>query len=98
MSVVTVVVWLVGALLALSAGVVVYCIVTGPSVLDRVVALEVLVGIVICAIGVQAAVARQTTGVPVLLSLSLVGFVGAVTVARFTRVEDTTTTTIEVRR
>lgn len=55
----------------------------GPSVLDRVVASDVLVSIVVCGLGIEAAVTRHTTTLPILISLSLVGFVGAVSVARF---------------
>jgi multicomponent Na+:H+ antiporter subunit F len=51
--------------------------------LDRVVALDVLVATLICGLGVEAAVNRHTTTLPVLLVLSLVGFVGSVSMARF---------------
>jgi multicomponent Na+:H+ antiporter subunit F len=55
----------------------------GPTMLDRVVALDVLVAVLICGLGVEAAVNRHTTTLPVLLVLSLVGFVGSVSMARF---------------
>jgi multicomponent Na+:H+ antiporter subunit F len=55
----------------------------GPTMLDRVVALDVLVAVVICALALEAAVHRHTTTLPVLVVLSLVGFVGSVSVARF---------------
>ena len=42
-----------------------------------------LVAVVICGLAVQAAVHRDTTTLPVLVVLSLLGFVGSVTVARF---------------
>jgi multicomponent Na+:H+ antiporter subunit F len=55
----------------------------GPTMLDRVVALDVLVAVIICALALEAAVHRHTTTLPVLVVLSLLGFVGSVSVARF---------------
>jgi multicomponent Na+:H+ antiporter subunit F len=56
----------------------------GPTMLDRVVALDVLVAVVICGLALEAAVHRHTTTLPILVVLSLLGFVGSVSVARFT--------------
>ncbi|MDP3893457.1 monovalent cation/H+ antiporter complex subunit F [Nocardioides sp.] len=72
-------------ILALSASLVVVRMTLGPTVLDRAIALDVVVAIVICAIAVEAALHQHTTTLPVLLVLTLVGFVGSVSVARFTR-------------
>lgn len=58
-------------------------IVRGPTVLDRAIGSEVLVAIVVCALGVEAAVHRHTTTLPLLISLSMLGFLGSVAVARF---------------
>jgi multicomponent Na+:H+ antiporter subunit F len=55
----------------------------GPTMLDRVVALDVLVAVLICGLALEAAVHRHTTTLPVLVVLSLLGFVGSVSVARF---------------
>ena len=60
----------------------------GPTMLDRVVALDVLVAVVICGLALDAAVHRHTTTLPVLVVLSLLGFIGSVSVARFTRGSD----------
>ena len=56
----------------------------GPTMLDRVIALDVLVAVLIAAIAVEAAANRHTTTLPILVVLSLAGFVGSVSVARFT--------------
>jgi multicomponent Na+:H+ antiporter subunit F len=56
----------------------------GPTMLDRVVALDVLVAVVICGLALEAAVRRHTTTLPILGVLSLLGFVGSVSIARFT--------------
>ncbi|MCH8626229.1 monovalent cation/H+ antiporter complex subunit F [Arsenicicoccus piscis] len=58
-------------------------IIRGPTVLNRALGNDVLVSIIICVLGVEAAVFQHTTTVPILLSLSLVGFVGSVSIAWF---------------
>jgi len=60
----------------------------GPTLLDRAVALDVFVAIGICALAAEAALNRHTTTLPVLLVLTLLGFVGSVSVARFTKGSD----------
>jgi multicomponent Na+:H+ antiporter subunit F len=74
--------------LAVAALLLVVRIALGPTMLDRVVALDVLVAVVICGLGLEAAVNQHTTTLPILVVLSLVGFVGSVSVARFTRGSD----------
>lgn len=71
-----------GALLAL------YRIVVGPSVLDRVIACDVLVATVICALGAEMAFNRHTDNLPVLLVLALFAVLGSVSVARFLPARD----------
>ncbi|WP_462418267.1 monovalent cation/H+ antiporter complex subunit F [Kytococcus sp. Marseille-QA3725] len=80
--------WLIGGLLAVAAGLALARVVTGPSMLDRVVAMEVLTGVLICALGTEAAEDRHTTTLPVLISLSVIGFLATVSVARFVRPQD----------
>lgn len=75
--------WVIGGLLCLSALLTLMRITLGPSVLDRVVGTDVLVSIVVCALGVYAALTDAWTTLPLLISLSLVGFMGSVAVARF---------------
>jgi len=81
---VTAVVVLCVAFLAVAALLLVVRISLGPTMLDRVVALDVLVAVVICGLALEAAVRRHTTTLPILGVLSLLGFVGSVSVARFT--------------
>lgn len=61
----------------------VYGIVVGPSVLDRVIASDVLVATVICALGAEMALNRHTDNLPVLLVLALFAVLGSLSVARF---------------
>ena len=72
----------VGALLA------VYRIVVGPSVLDRVIASDVLVATVVCALGAEMALNRHTDTLPVLLVLALFAVLGSLSVARFLPTRD----------
>ena len=58
-------------------------VVRGPSLLDRVVATETLLAIVAVGIAVHAALSRQVAFVPVLVVVALLGFLGAVAVARY---------------
>lgn len=58
-------------------------LVRGPSTLDRIVAVDVLLAIVICAIATEAAHTRDATSLPLLVGLSILGFIGSVSVGRF---------------
>ncbi|HEY3436135.1 MAG TPA: monovalent cation/H+ antiporter complex subunit F [Actinotalea sp.] len=55
----------------------------GPSMLDRTVGLDVLTSTIVGAVALEAAWSRRTDTVPILVVLSMVGFVSAVTIARF---------------
>jgi multicomponent Na+:H+ antiporter subunit F len=55
----------------------------GPSLADRVVALDALLVAVASGIGVQAAGSKEGTFLNVLVVVSLLAFVGTVTVAGF---------------
>jgi multicomponent Na+:H+ antiporter subunit F len=66
-----------GALLALVR------LASGPSLLDRVVATDTLLVIIAAGLAVYAALARDPTLVPVLVVVSLLAFVGSVSVARY---------------
>ena len=57
----------------------------GPTMLDRVIGFDVMVAATICVIGLEAAVNQHTTTLPALVALSLLGFVGSVSVAAFTK-------------
>lgn len=59
----------------------------GPTMLDRTIALDIVVSTLVAAVALEAAVARRVDTVPILVVLSLVGFLGSVTIARFAAVE-----------
>lgn len=58
-------------------------VVRGPSMLDRTVAVDVFVAACLGAIGVHAAIFEYDTTLPILLALSLIAFLGSVSIARY---------------
>lgn len=82
------VVWIAaGAMLAAAALATMFRMLLGPTTLDRLVALDTLVAVAMCAIGTWAAFSLDTTVTYSLTALALITFVGSVSVARF-RVPD----------
>ncbi|WP_308286848.1 monovalent cation/H+ antiporter complex subunit F [Actinomadura parmotrematis] len=73
----------VGAALAVAAALTLARLVRGPSMLDRAVALDVLVAIILAALGVEAIGADDPWVLPTMLALSVVGFTGSAGIARF---------------
>lgn len=69
--------------LAVAAGGAILRISMGPSLLDRVLAADVLLAIVGAALCIDMAVNRHLNNLMLLVAISLIGFVGSVTVARF---------------
>jgi multicomponent Na+:H+ antiporter subunit F len=60
----------------------------GPTMLDRIIAFDVLVSVTVCALGLEAAINQHLYTLPALVALSLLGFVSSVSVASFTRGSD----------
>ncbi len=83
----TVVVVVCAVLLTVAAALSIWRAERGPSMLDRTVALDILITVVVAAVALYASVERRTDVVPILVVLSLVGFVGSVTISRFASVE-----------
>ncbi len=76
------------ALLAAAAGLTLWRMVAGPAPLDRIIGSDVMVAVVIASVAVYSVIARNSTGLPILLGLSLIGFTGAVGVARLIATAD----------
>lgn len=57
--------------------------VRGPSTLDRLVSLDAIVGVIMCGLMAHVALTRDSATVPAVVAVSLVGFLGSSTVARF---------------
>ncbi|SCL30792.1 multisubunit sodium/proton antiporter, MrpF subunit (TC 2.A.63.1) [Micromonospora nigra] len=73
----------IAALLSVTALLALIRLYRGPSLLDRVVAADMLLATMVGAVGAEAAVNRHATTLPVLVVLSLLGFVGSVALVRF---------------
>src|SRR3954463_939403 len=71
------------AMLGAAAALVLFRLYRGPSNLDRIVAAEILLVIVIAGVALESARQRTTTYLPLLMILGLVGFVGGVAVTPF---------------
>ena len=76
------VVFAVAALLTL------WRIVVGPSILDRAVASDVLLTLVMCVLGAEMAINHHTRTLPVLLIIAAVGVFGSISIARFVARKD----------
>lgn len=70
-------------MLVIAGLIAVWRIVVGPSNVDRILANDIIVVVVICGIAVTLTATGSGSALPILLVLALVGFVGAVSVARF---------------
>lgn len=81
-------VWIAAAvMLVAAAGTTMFRLLSGPSTLDRLVALDTLVAVTMCGVGTWAAYSLDTTVTYSLAALALISFVGSVSIARF-RVRD----------
>ncbi|MFF1830366.1 monovalent cation/H+ antiporter complex subunit F [Paenarthrobacter sp. NPDC089989] len=70
-------------ILSLAAAGAIIRIAVGPSLLDRVLASDVLLAILGAALAVDMAVNRHLNNLMLLVALAVIGFIGSVTVARF---------------
>ncbi len=80
---ITVIHWTCGVLLTLSALLALVRMVWGPTVLNRALANDVLVSVIVCALGLQAVASHADTTLPILITLSLLGFVSTVAISHF---------------
>lgn len=83
MSGLGVVVAIVVVILSLAAAGTIYRIAMGPSLLDRVIAADVLLAIFGASLATEMALNKHTDNLALLVVLSVIGFIGSVTVARF---------------
>ncbi|MFY9262762.1 MAG: pH regulation protein F [Actinomycetaceae bacterium] len=72
-----------GVILLISALLVLWRMMRGPTSLDRMVSLDMITSITIGGFALLAAVTRRADLLPVFVVLSLVGFVGSMALARF---------------
>lgn len=72
-----------GVLFTGAAVVGLYRVVKGPATLDRAVGSDLLLGVLVAGLAIEAEVNRHATSLPVMLVLTLVGFAGPVAIARY---------------
>lgn len=70
-------------LLSLAAFGAILRMIKGPALLDRVLAADVLLVVVASALSLDMAANRHTNHLALVAAITLIGFVGSVTVARF---------------
>lgn len=87
----SIVIAVVAAMLGLAAILLLIRMTVGPTILDRSIALDVLMAITICGVAVHSAHTGSAVMLPVLLALSMLGFVGAVSIARYASGSDDVT-------
>lgn len=80
---ITVLVVAIYLVFAVAALLTVWRIITGPSILDRAVASDVLLTLVVCVLGAEMALNHHTRTLPLLLIVAAVGVFGSISVARF---------------
>ncbi len=79
----TVAIYVVQGILAVAVSLALYRAVLGPSLLDRVLALDVVLAIIGAALVLNMIVNHHTDNLILLVVISLIGFIGSVAVARF---------------
>lgn len=75
--------WASGLVLTVAAVLAVGRMIVGPTVLNRALANDVLVAIIVCVLGLEILVTKDTSILPILITLSLLGFVSSVAIARW---------------
>ncbi len=65
-------------------------IIVGPSILDRAVASDVLLTLVMCTLGADMVINHHTRSLPALLIIAAVGVFGSIAIARFVARRDNT--------
>ncbi|MEX1078745.1 MAG: monovalent cation/H+ antiporter complex subunit F [Homoserinimonas sp.] len=73
----------VGVLLAFAAGASVFRIVSGPAILDRIIASDMLVTTLILVLGTEMVYHDHTRNVPIMIVLAVTAVFASMTVARY---------------
>ncbi|MEV8274351.1 monovalent cation/H+ antiporter complex subunit F [Microbacterium sp. NPDC077184] len=65
-------------------------VIVGLSILDRAVASDVLLTLVLCVLGADMAINHHTRSLPVMLVIAAIGVFGSIAIARFVARKDNT--------
>lgn len=79
----TVLLFAISVVFGAAALLTVWRIIIGPSILDRTVAADVLMTLIICVLGADMAINQHTRTLPLLLVVAAVGVFGSISIARF---------------
>ncbi|MDN3495040.1 monovalent cation/H+ antiporter complex subunit F [Planococcus sp. APC 4015] len=71
------------AVFGVAAVLTIWRIITGPSILDRAVASDVLLTLVLCVLGADMAINNHTRSLPAMLIIAAIGVFGSISIARF---------------
>ena len=82
MTVAQVLIMVAGAMLLVAGLLALWRLATGPTSLDRAIASDVVLAVLIVSVAAHAIWTRTAVGLPVILVLSLLGFTGSVGLAR----------------
>ncbi len=80
----------VGVLLTITAVLAVVRIVRGPSILDRIIASDMLMSTLILVLGAEMVMNQHTRTVPIMLVLAATAVFGSIAVARYVSKQDRT--------
>ncbi|GHD02630.1 monovalent cation/H+ antiporter complex subunit F [Zhihengliuella salsuginis] len=75
--------WISGILLGLATVLVIVRMMRGPSILERAIAMDVLLAIIIAALCVDMAVNHHTNHLAFVVVACVLGFIGSVTISRY---------------
>ncbi len=78
-----VVLYAAGAMLSIAGLLLLYRVIVGPSLVDRIIAADVLLTTLIIVVGAEMAINAHTSTIPLMVVLAVVGILGSVSVARF---------------
>ena len=84
----TVLYWVMGALFTAGAFLALYRIVRGPTILDRMIASDVLLTTLILVVGAEMVVNGHTRNVPLMVVLAAIAIFATVAVARYVSKQD----------
>lgn len=75
--------WIAGILLGLATVLVIIRIMRGPSILERAIAMDVLLAIIIAALCIDMTIGQHTNHLAFVVVACAIGFIGSVTISRY---------------
>jgi len=79
----TVLLWIAGSLFFATALLALYRVIAGPSIVDRIIASDVLLTTLILVVGAEMVANQHTRTIPLMVVLAATAILGTVSVARF---------------